>query len=134
MQAERGLRKAQNSNNGLVEAAHNVERGVLRENLHSTLNIEPSTFNAQPLRGFLTRYSHLNNKYVAIQLRHSRLTIVTPSKRSAAWGMAVRRPRPHSGRTCGTVASSATSTRPMAFPAFYPRPRRRVTHQQPPRG
>ena len=48
-QAEWGLRKAQNSNNGLVEAAHSVERGVLRENLHSTLNIEPSTFNAQPL-------------------------------------------------------------------------------------
>ena len=49
MQAEWGLRKAQNSNNGLIEAAHSVERGVLRENLHSTLNIEPSTFNAQPL-------------------------------------------------------------------------------------
>ena len=38
MQAEWGLRKAQNSNNGLVEAAHNVERGVLKEILHSTLN------------------------------------------------------------------------------------------------
>ena len=39
----------------------------------------------------------------------------TACKRSAACGHADPRPRPHSGRTNSTVASSAASTKPMVL-------------------
>ena len=61
---------------------------------------------------------------VAMRLRHSRLTIVTPSKRSAAWGMAADACRPRGGRTCGTAASSACFKRDLheadGFSRFLP--------------
>ena len=50
--------------------------------------------------------------------------LVTPCKRSAAWGGTVPNSiRPRGGRTRSIVASSATSTRPMPLCACCPRPR-----------